>query len=264
MARRAALALVRAPSFAPSLPLARALLPARALAIAAAVVALAAPAYVAARQTSLFALRTVEVRGATPEVRRDLAPVLQDVQGTSLVALDRTDLERRLERVPSVRDAGVDREFPHTLEVRVVSERPLAIFRDGVRAWLVAESGRVIRTVAPDARPQLPRIRVERTGTPRPGGTLGDAPTKAGLAVLRAVPHAFPASVLYAAVDEGEATLVLRDAPAIRLGLPLDLPRKLAAARAVLAAIPAEERVSVAYIDASVPERVVAGSNTQP
>jgi cell division protein FtsQ len=260
MLRSAALAFVRAPS----LPLPTRRPPARALVVAAAVAAIVALGYIVSRETPLFALRDVEVRDATPEVAKDVRPILADLRGASLVALDGGELERRLRSVPSVRAASVDRAFPHTLEVRITPERPLAVVRDGPRAWLVAESGRVVRSVAVDARPHIPRIRVERTSVPRLGATLADAPTAAALAVLRALPTRFPGSVLYAAVSDGEAELVLRDGPAIRLGLPLDLERKLEAARAVLATIAEDERAAIAYLDVSVPERVVAANDPQP
>lgn len=259
MSRPAALGLVRAPS----LPQPFRRPSPRAILVAAAVAATLALAYAAARETSLFALRSVDLRGATPEVATDVKPILADVRGASLVALDRGELERRLRAVPSVRAASVDRAFPHTLEVTITPERPLAVVGDGSHAWLVADTGRVVRAVAVGARPRLPRIRVERARAPRVGATLADAPTTAALAVLRAIPRRFPASVRYAAVADGQAELVLRDGPVLRLGLPLDLERKLDAARAVLATIPEAERTEIAYLDVSVPERVVSSSNSQ-
>ena len=259
-----ALAVVRAPAFAAPLGLRAGRPTARAAALAAGLLALVALGYLAARETTLFSLRAIEVEGATPEVRTDMQAVLEDVQGTSLAALDAAALERRLEAVPSVGAATVDRAFPHTLEVRVVPERPLAVVRDGARAWLIAESGRVVRSVSPTTRPRLPRIRVEAARAPRVGATLVDAPMRAALAALREVPPAFPASVLYATAAEGEVELVLREGPSIRLGLPLDITRKLAAARAVLATLTDAELAEIGYLDASVPERVVTASNSQP
>jgi cell division septal protein FtsQ len=265
MSRRASLALVRAPSFRPSFTLPRLGRPsARTLGIAGAMVVGLALGYVAARETSIFAVRTIDLRGETPEVAADLRPVLAEVDGVSLAALDRGDLEARLRAVPSVRHAHVDRAFPNKLTVVVRPERPLAVVRDGARAWLIAESGRVIRTIDPTARPQLPRIRIVLERTPAVGATLALAEVRASLAVLRAVGEGLAPGVLYAAVEDAEVELVLRDDVTVRLGPPLDLAAKLAAAGAVLASLSPEERAGLGYLDVSVPERVVAGPKSEP
>ena len=104
---------------------------------------------------------------------------------------------------PTIRDARVDRAFPHALAVDVVPERPLAVVRDGKRAWLVAESGRVVAPIEPTARPRLARIRVELERTPAVGGRLETDEAQAALTVLRAVPRRFPARVVLARVEEG-------------------------------------------------------------
>jgi cell division protein FtsQ len=236
----------------------------RAGAVVLALVAALALAYGAARETPLFSVRAVELRGATPGVAADLRGVLAEVEGVSLVALDRGALERRLRAVPSVREASVDRAFPHTLSVAVRPERPLAVIRDGARAWLVAETGRVVRTVEPPALAQLPRIRVDLARAPAVGSTLASGSVHDALRVLRAADAGLAPGILYASVAEGEVELVLRDRLAVRLGPPLDLTAKLAAARAVLASLSADERALMGYLDVSVPERVVAGPNAQP
>ncbi len=262
MARRAALALVRTPPLRPALP--SSLRPGRrALLVALVGLGLAGLAYLGARETSVFAFRSVEVDGASPEVAADVRRALRPLAGTSLVALDPGDLERLLEGVSTVRSAHVDRAFPHRLAVEVVPEEPLAAFRDGARAWLVAASGRVIEPMEPTARPRLPRIRVEVTRTPAVGEPLPGADADAALAVLAALPRPFPGRILYATAGEEGLVLALADGPEIRLGEPTMLERKLAAAAAVLRSLPEAERVPLGYLDASVLERVVAGTDPQ-
>ncbi len=58
-----------------------------------------------------------------------------------------------IESVPTIHFASVDRDFPHTLRIRIVPERPVAIAK-GKGRWLqyrsvVAASGRVLRVLAP-------------------------------------------------------------------------------------------------------------------
>ena len=47
--------------------------------------------------------------------------------------------------------------------------------------------------------------------------------------------------------------------PQLRLGEPVDVGVKLAAAALVIRSLSADERGSVGYVDASLPERVVVG-----
>lgn len=235
----------------------------RSIVWAAAIPAAAALLYVLARESSLFAVRTVTVPGARPDVASDVRAALRPLEGESLVAVDPASVERRLTALPTVHAASVDRAFPHGLTVRVVPERALAVYRDGAEAWLVARSGRVIAPLEPSARARLPRIRVDLPGRPAPGERLATAEAARAVDVLAALPPRFPVRVLYASVDGGGVALVVADRLEIRLGDATDLRAKLAAAAAVLRSLPAEERATLGYLDAAVPGRVVATAATQ-
>jgi cell division septal protein FtsQ len=127
MARRAALALVRTPPLRPALP--RILLPGgRTLLVSLAVVGLVGLAYLGARQTGVFAFRTVDVSGAPRPVAADVRKALGPLDGTSLVALDPADVEDLLEGIPTVHAAHVDRAFPHGLTIEVEPEHAAAVF----------------------------------------------------------------------------------------------------------------------------------------
>ena len=266
MDRRAALALVRTPPLRPELRLPALRLPPfprpglRALAIAGAVLGAALALYAVARESSLFAVRTIEVSGASPEVAAEARAALEGVDGRSLVALNAGDLERRLEHVPAVRSATVDRSFPYALTVHITPERAAAVYRDGARAWLLAASGRVLAAIEPDVRPRLPRIRLPLSVRPEPGEVLDVAAARTALAVLAELPRRFPVRVLYAEVDTGgRVTVVVEDGLELRLGRPTLARRKLASASAVLRTLSPDERTELGYLDLTVPERVVAG-----
>lgn len=263
MARRLAFA-VRMPSVRPALALPSLRLPSRrSLAAAGALACLLALAYAAARETSLFAVRAVEVTGAPPRVSSEVRAALAGVVGTSLVAIDPGELERRLLELPSVRSARVDRAFPHRVAVQVEPERPLAVARQGTRAWVVARTGRVIRPAGRRALARLPGIRVPVDASLRPGEPLAGPRLAAVLRALRALPRRFPVRVLRARPDADGVTLVLDGWVALRLGPPVDVRGKLAAARAVLRSLSADERRELAYLDVSLPTRPVAASKTQ-
>jgi cell division protein FtsQ len=264
MPRRAALALARTPSVRPALSFPTGAL-GRALAISAAVFAGLGLAYAGARQTSVFALETVRITGGSHEVKQEVRAALAPLEGKSLVALDPADVERTLAAVPVVQSAHVDRAFPHTLTIEVRAERPLAVYRAGSEAWLVAASGRVLATMKPSERLNLPRIRTIVDHAPKPGETLAGGQAAIALAVLAAVPQRLPGKVLYAQVDATGVTLVLAGTnQEIRLGEARDFDEKLAAAVAVLRALPAEEAALVGYVDVSLLERAVTGPFSQP
>jgi cell division septal protein FtsQ len=220
--------------------------------------------YALARETSVFAVRTVQVSGAPPEVAAEIRGALRDVLGDSLVALDPEDIEARVLELPSVRLAYVDRSFPHGLLVAVEPERPLALLTAGSEAWVVSADSRVLRAVESRAASRLPRIRLPGGTSLQRGERLGDPELRLALGLLRALPRDFPVRVLSAEATGGEVSLVVEDWIKVRLGPPDRLGAKLAAAGAVLRSLPPEERSALGYLDASVPERVAAGAKTQP
>src|SRR5262249_62400946 len=95
-------------------------------------------AYFGARETGIFALDRIQVIGAPPSTAGRIRAALRGYVGKSLVRFDRNDAARRLAAVSEVADARFDRDFPHTLRIRVRLERPVAILRRGPDAWLVS------------------------------------------------------------------------------------------------------------------------------
>ena len=124
---------------APRLPAARSLLPSvRALLLGFALLAAGAGAYMLARQTSLFAVGTIEVSGAPPRVAAHVRQALAPLRGKSLLAIDSAAISERLTRLPDVAAWSYDRSFPHGLRVIITPARPVAVLRSGSRAWIVA------------------------------------------------------------------------------------------------------------------------------
>jgi cell division protein FtsQ len=243
-------------------PVVRALPSRTSLLVGCALFACAAGAFAAARETALFAVDSVTVRGAPPAVERQVAKALQPLLGESLLKIDADVVTKRLAGVSSVASSGFDRSFPHTLVVTVRPERPVAVLRSGAQAWLLSSRARVLRQLPLRARRNLPRVWVGGNASPTIGATLGD--TKGGRAARALAPlpwvH-FPAHVSAVSVGDGQLTFVLRSGLQLRLGDAGDLKLKLAIARRVL------ERLGPAaagsYLDVSVPERPVASTNPQ-
>ena len=115
-------------------------------------------ALVLARETSLFAVRTIEVTGAGTGVERQVRKALDDRAGESLFGLDLEEARVDVAALPTVASVSFDRAYPHTLRVTIVPERPVAVVRQGASSFVVSERGRVVARVDRKAKPDLARI----------------------------------------------------------------------------------------------------------
>jgi cell division septal protein FtsQ len=246
-----------------SRPLGRLVPSGRSLLAGFALLAGAAGLYLAALETPLLALRSVDVRGAPPAVEAQVRRALSPLVGSSLVRLDRSDLERRLSSLPMVRRFSYNRDFPHTLRLTIQVERPAGVLRRGADSWLVSARGRILRTLPAGALPELPRIWAPRQTTVEAGATLtGDLLAAAEVAgrVLGSGLHGRVRSVQKSGFL---ATVALRSGLEIRLGGLDAVPLKLEIAARILATL-RRNPPPRSYLDVGVPERPVLGHNLQP
>jgi cell division septal protein FtsQ len=219
-----------------------------------AIVVVALGGYWMARETSLFAVQDIEVRGAPPQVTREVQRAARRAVGTSLLQIDAAAIEGSVQALPSVAAASVDRAFPHTLVIRVAPVWPVGVARRGADAWLVSGSNRVIRKIDPRAEPGLPRLWLPRK-TPvelgRPLPTSYEPVTRvfAGLREVR-----IPGRVKAVRTTPTGLVVVLHSGVEITLGAPTDVLVKLAVAAKVAPILDD----GMLYLDVSVPERPVA------
>ena len=226
----------------------------RSVAVALVLVALGAGAYLLARESGLFAIRTIEVRGAPPAVAARVRAALQPFHGQSLVTLDGSAVERRLAELPVVAAARYDRDFPHTLRVFVRAERPVAVLRRGAESWLVSARSRVLSRLVAGSRPRLPRIWLPKSASVSVGATLGGDAAHAVEATVPLAGTRFGRRVTTARAGEGELTLVLRSGLELRLGSASDLRLKLAIGEKIAGLL----SPGPGYLDLTVPGRPVA------
>jgi cell division protein FtsQ len=240
------------------LTLARALPSGRALLIGFALLAAGALAYFGARETSVFALRSVEVSGAPPRVAAHVERALAPLQGRSLLSIGQSAIESRLAKLPDVAGVSIDRSFPHTLRVLVIPAHSIAVLRRGPSAWIVSSDGRVVRSSSLLAAPRLPRIWVPTSASIDVGAALDDtdaARAVKALATIRAAGFGVRIKTLRA--GDGELTLILARGPELRFGDAASIRLKLAVAARMLPLVEA----SSGYIDLTVPSRPIAGGN---
>jgi len=224
----------------------------RSLLIAAGVVAIAIGSYAIARETSLFAIERVDVKGGSSAVRAQVARTLAPLVGRSLVGLNGAEVLQRTDALSTVVSATYDRAFPNTLRVTIVPEQPVAVLRTGATAWVVSTRGRVMRPVPLNEVRMLPRMWISEKMV-RVGEVL---PRALGGSLARVLAAAGPmrGRVAAASLANGELVFHLRSGLALVLGAPTDIPLKVAVAARIFEQLPSGTRT----VDVSVPSRPVA------
>jgi hypothetical protein len=232
----------------------------RSLMVGFALLALGLGTYAAARESSVFAIRRIELAGAPPPVAAQIRNAVDALRGNSLVALDGSELLRRVDDVPMVSTAVYDRDFPHTLRIVVRPEEPVAVVRRATESWLVSARGRVLERLRRRTRLELPRIWVPAATHVELGAVLptgGGREAAHALAPLVRAP--LPVRIEWVAFRHRELVFQFVSGVELRLGRPDDLRLKLAIARRIVTVLPAATR----FLDVSVPERPVAGADSQ-
>jgi cell division protein FtsQ len=93
-------------------------------------------------------LANLSVEGRNRTSLASLRGALQIKKGDSLLAADPWRIKRRLEALPWIRTATVERRYPGTVIVTLVERNPIARFRDRASTVLVDETGELIRVAA--------------------------------------------------------------------------------------------------------------------
>jgi hypothetical protein len=191
-------------------------------------------AIVLARETTLFAVRAIDVSGAGPGVERQVERGLRDRAGESLFGLDLDAARVDIAALPTV-----------------------ASVRQGADSFVVSRRGRVMARADRTVKPDLARIWVTKDVRLDPGAFVeGDLVTAVRAVAPLAGIH-FPSRVVSVRTADG-LTLRLRSGLELRLGNTREVDLKLAVADRVLRVLP----TGSGYLDVSVPDRPVAGPRT--
>jgi cell division protein FtsQ len=217
--------------------------------------------YLLARESSLFAVRSVEVEGAPPALTGKIDTVIAPFRGRSLVGLDRPAIERAVLGIPEVRTVEIDRDFPNTLRVFVGREFPVAILRRGAEAWLIAASNKVVRPFPLGQSIGFPRIWVPASVAVAQGEPIDDPGVKTAIDLLASLGRAGHGLRLTNVIaSNGNLTLVTSSGIELRLGDASQAALKLAVVEKILPNLGPPPAGSVAYLDVSVPSRPVSGT----
>ncbi len=124
-----------------------------------------------------FAIRRIEIEGASPTVRGEIMAGLTDAMGASSLALDAAAVRRRVESLGWVASARVSLEAPEALRVVVEERVAAAVWRIDGEPWLVdAKGARIEPAFSRADHPDLPLV----------AGPGADAAMAEALAVLAA------------------------------------------------------------------------------
>jgi cell division protein FtsQ len=88
-----------------------------------------------------------------------------DLDGArTLLSFDPRAAKARIEQLPWVEKATIERIAPDTVDI-VISERaPYAVWREGERHWLIDRRGRKLQPAPADVLPRLPRVSGDGAG----------------------------------------------------------------------------------------------------
>jgi cell division protein FtsQ len=185
-------------------------------------------------RSPLLDVDKVEVRGAKhTTIRSVLAATGLSTRGHPMIAVDRFALAGKVERLPWVERATIERKWPGTIRIRI-SER-VAIGAIGVPGGvaMLDSSGRVLGTVREQPHGTVAIVAPDRV--PGPGATVGPA-LRGALAVLRALsdPLADKTESVHRVTGSPPAyDVVLAGGVTVRFGDATELAEKVTAAEAV-------------------------------
>jgi cell division protein FtsQ len=222
-------------------------------------------------QSPLLAVDTITVKGTARESQSAVAAAAGVHKGTALLFVDTGDVARRVEALPWVAKATVDRELPNGLTITVIERAPVAWVRAPVAKAapkgtlgvpvLIDRFGRVLGD-SPEPPAGLPEL-VGITDLPERGGRIKPATPAAAIALL---PDALRAQTGSVIKRDGQAVLKLIPLPGttrpiageVRLGSFDQIAAKGAAALAVIDQL-ALGREHVRYVDVRVPGAPATG-----
>lgn len=124
------------------------------------------PAMVAATQSRIatvgaelhLTVESVQLEGRVRADRQAIFAALQVRRGAPILGIDLDAAKARLETVPWIRSASIERLLPDTLYIHVVERTPLALWQHEGKFDLVDQDGAIIAHADAAAFPTLPQV----------------------------------------------------------------------------------------------------------
>ena len=195
-------------------------------------------------RSALFDVDSIKIAGRERAPRDDVLEAAGLADRTQLTDVEPGHIEARLERLPWVRSAQVERRWPGTIAISLVEHRPVAIAPTG-DAWAEIDAEGDVLAINDSPDPTLPILDgVEAVGVGERVGAVG------AVRVASLLPAALRPLVSSVRAEGDSVELLLQPRGRAVLGAPVDLGEKLTAIQTVLATV---EPGSVSVLDVRVP-----------
>lgn len=207
------------------------------------------------RESSLVAVRDVEIRGASGrEADRIRAALEGAARDMTTLHVDRDALRTAVAPYPSVKDVVVTADFPHGMRIEVLQHVPVAVVGVDGRDVPVAADGTLLRGTSVKGLPVVP------LRTPPAGERIGSGVTARVVALLGDAPAVLRERIENVYVGGRGLTMRLDSGTVLYFGTTERGVAKWAATARVLAD-PSSKGAT--YLDVRLPERPAAGGLEQ-
>ncbi len=212
-------------------------------------------------RSPLLDVKKVEVKGAKhTTVASILSATGIETKGHPMIAVDRFVLAGKIERLPWVDTAVVDRKWPNTLRIRITERVPIGAIGAPGGIALLDGTGRVLGVVENQPKGTVAVISDDKVGKP---GTVVGGGLRGSLLVLHSLSKALAEKAESIHRLPGRTPtyeLGMSGGVTIRFGDADDLPAKVTAAEAVYAV----EHASGTVIDVRVPRSPAVSHSVSP
>jgi cell division septal protein FtsQ len=233
-------------------------------------IALPLALYVWGSHSSTFAIRAIVLEGADRVAVKRAAHLLEKTYlGRNLFTVRSSQIQKTLAPLLFMKSAGIDRDFPSTLRVRLTEHSPGVYALAGDRWYLVSSDGVVLGAVTRETRKPTTALKagpedmslnlpaVVADGELEKDQATGDAEVLTALRVLGALPRKVVKQVSWVRTSGSGVRLRLADGPVVDLGPADRLSAKAYSLGAVLHWY-ASRHAGADYVDVSVPDRPIA------
>jgi cell division protein FtsQ len=109
-------------------------------------------------------LQQVTVAGHRFTSDTDIYAALSLDTARTLLSFDGAAAKARIEQLPWIERASIERVAPNGIDIHVTERVPFAVWQDGDRSWLIDRAGRKLQLAPANVMPQLPRISGDGAG----------------------------------------------------------------------------------------------------
>ena len=199
-------------------------------------------------RSSLFDVDSIKIAGRERAPREALVEAAGLADRTQLTDVEPGHIEARLERLPWIRRATVERRWPGTISIKVVEHQPVAIAPMG-DAWAEIDGEGDVLAINESPDPRLPILDgVKAVGVGERVAAVG------AVRVASLLPESLRSVVSSVRAEGASVELLLEPRGRAVLGAPEDLGDKLTAVQTVLASV---EPGSISVLDVRVPSAPV-------